>query len=61
MFAMIFNCFCKRFQMMFQVFRLSFLYIARIASDVSKIDRVLYMGCVWKREGAREQSPHGRR
>jgi hypothetical protein len=36
MFAMFFKCFCKCFRRMFQVFHLSFLYVASVASECFK-------------------------
>jgi hypothetical protein len=53
MFAMIFKC----FQMLSQVFQMlissasSFCMLQQLHLNVSKVDRVLYIECVWKTAG----------
>jgi hypothetical protein len=48
MFAMVFRCFCKCFRCMFQVFYLSYLYVATIVSGCFKSRSGLHMGCEWE-------------
>jgi hypothetical protein len=61
MFLMVFKCFYKCFKCMFEVFYLSFLYVANVASKCFEVDRVLYMGYMWETIGARAVPAGGRR
>jgi hypothetical protein len=45
---MFFSRFRKCFRRLFQVFHLSFCMLQLLHLDVSKVDRVLHMGCVWE-------------
>jgi hypothetical protein len=41
--SVFFTCFCKCFRHIFQVFHLSFLYSASVASGCSNVDQVLHL------------------
>ena len=63
MFAMLFKCFSRVFadvsDTYFKCFIYLLLYVEVLHLDVSKVDRVLHMGCRGKREG-RERAPFRR-
>jgi CBS domain containing-hemolysin-like protein len=44
-FSSVFSCFCKYFRRMFHVFHLFFYMLQVLHLDVSKVDRVLHVGC----------------
>jgi hypothetical protein len=50
-FSNVFRCFCKCFRRMFYVFHLSFCKLQVLHLDVSKVDQVLHMGCMWEAGG----------
>jgi hypothetical protein len=58
MFGMAFNCFCK--DACFKYFIVFFFCMLQVLHlNISKVDRVLYMGCVWKMGGGTSGRPSG--
>jgi hypothetical protein len=48
-FSSVFRCFCKCFRRMFHLF--SFYTLQVLHLDISKVDRVLHMRCMWETGG----------
>ena len=63
MFAMVFKCFsgvsASVSDACFKYFTCLLLYVATIGSDVSKVDRVLHMGCAWEAAGGTDDVRDG--
>jgi hypothetical protein len=57
-FSSVFRCFCKCFRRMFHLF--SFYTLQVLHLDISKVDRVLHMRCMWETGGG-VSFPSGRR